>query len=168
VALNAPYEFAPCRDNAGILKTTVQVAWRFVGAHTHKFMKKILGQASHYLIGALIALALDFVIVATLVALGVPKFVARIIGLAFGITTTYLFSRRYIFVSSQSISFAQWARYALAQSVGSALNFTVSTALLYVGDGTTLHVAGAVIAGAGIGFCYNFFAARRQLDDARE
>jgi putative flippase GtrA len=126
-------------------------------------MKKILGQASHYLIGAVIALALDFVVVAALVALGVPKFVARIIGLTFGITTTYLFSRRYIFVSSQPISFLEWGRYALAQSVGSALNFAVSTALLYVGDGTMLHVAGAVIVGAGIGFCYNFFAARRQL-----
>jgi putative flippase GtrA len=140
-----------------------RVAWRFAGVRTNKYMKKILGQASHYLIGAVIALILDFVVVAALVVLGVPKFVARIIGLTFGITTTYLFSRRYIFVSSQPISFLEWGRYALAQSVGSALNFAVSTALLYAGDGTMLHVAGAVIVGAGIGFCYNFFAARRQL-----
>ncbi len=138
--------------------------WRFVGVHPYKYMKKILGQASHYLIGAVIALALDSVIVVALVAMGVPKVVARTIGLTIGITTTYLFSRRYIFVSSQPISFSEWGRYALAQSVGSALNFALSTALLYVGNGTALHVSGAVIAGAGIGFCYNFFAARRQLD----
>ncbi len=126
-------------------------------------MKKILGQASHYLIGAVIALALDSVIVVAMVAMGIPKVVARTIGLAIGITTTYLFIRRYIFVSSQQISFSDWGRYVLAQSVGSALNFAVSTVLLYVGNGTALHVAGAVIVGAGIGFCYNFFAARRQL-----
>jgi putative flippase GtrA len=127
-------------------------------------MRKTLSQASRYLVGALIALAIDFCVVAALVGIGVPRFVSRIVGLTLGITTTYLFSRRYIFTSTQPLSVAQWWRYALAQSIGSALNFAVSTLLLYLGDGTTLHVAGAVFTGAAIGFCYNFFAARRQLD----
>jgi putative flippase GtrA len=163
VALNPAYEFALSVIMLS-MTTTALIAQRTPHARTHPFMKKTLGQASRYLIGALIALAIDFCVVAALVSMGVPKYVARVVGLTLGITTTYLFSRRYIFASIQPLSVAQWWRYALAQSVGSALNFAVSTLLLYVGDGTTLHVAGAVITGAAIGFCYNFFAARRQLD----
>lgn len=127
-------------------------------------MKKTLGQASRYFVGAVIALAVDVAIVSALLAIGLPRVLARSVALLAGITTTYIFSRRYIFVSEKPISLVEWGRYVVAQSMGTALNFVASTSLLYIGNGSMLHVGGAIFTGAGLGFCYNFFAARRQLD----
>lgn len=126
-------------------------------------MRETIGQAGRYLIGAFIALAIDASIVSVGVTLGAPVIAARLIALLAGVTTTYFFNRRYTFTASAPASVADWSRYVAAQSVGTALNFAISTGLLYLSDRSLLHIWGSVVLGAAVGFCVNFFAARRQL-----
>ena len=126
-------------------------------------MRETIGQAGRYLIGAFIALAIDASIVSIAVKLGVPVIAARLIALLAGVTTTYFFNRRYTFTVSAPASSADWSRYVAAQSIGTALNFAISTGLLYWSDRSLWQIWGAVLLGACVGFCVNFFAARRQL-----
>jgi putative flippase GtrA len=126
-------------------------------------MRETIGQVGRYLIGAFIALAIDASIVSVGVKLGAPVIVARLIALLAGVTTTYFFNRRYTFVVSVPASLANWSRYVAAQSIGTALNFAISTGLLYLSDRSLWQIWGAVLLGAGVGFCVNFFSARRQL-----
>lgn len=126
-------------------------------------MRETIGQASRYLIGAFIALAVDASIVSLGVKLGAPVVVARVLALLAGVTTTYFFNRRYTFTVSEAASIANWSRYLAAQSIGTALNFAISTGLLYLSDRSLWQIWGSVLLGAAVGFCVNFFAARRQL-----
>ena len=126
-------------------------------------MRETMGQAGRYLIGAVIALAIDVALVTAGVKLALPVWAARLLGLLAGVTTTYLFNRRYTFAPQHAASFADWGRYLLRQSVGSALNFAVSSSLIYVSDRLVWQIWAAIIVGAALGFCVNFFAARRQL-----
>lgn len=126
-------------------------------------MRETIGQAGRYLIGAFIALAIDASIVSVGVKLGAPVIAARLIALLAGVTTTYFFNRRYTFTVSTPASLRDWSQYVAAQSIGTALNFAVSTGLLYVSNRSLWQIWGSVLLGAGVGFCVNFFAARRQL-----
>ena len=126
-------------------------------------MRETIGQAGRYLIGAFIALAIDATIVSVGLALGVPVIAARVVALLAGVTTTYFFNRRFTFTPSAEASFTDWGRYVAAQSIGTALNFAISTGLLYWFDQALWQIWGAVFAGAIAGFCVNFFSARRQL-----
>ena len=126
-------------------------------------MRETVGQAGRYLIGAFIALAIDASIVSVTVQLGAPVIVARLIALLAGVTTTYFFNRRFTFTVSGPASVSDWSRYVAAQSIGTALNFAISTGLLYFSDRALWQIWGAVLAGAIAGFCVNFFSARRQL-----
>ena len=126
-------------------------------------MRETISQAGRYLIGAFIALAIDASIVTAGVKLGVPVIAARVVALLAGVTTTYWFNRRYTFTPSTAASFADWGRYVGAQSIGTALNFAISTGLLYFSDRALWQIWGSVLAGAAAGFCVNFFSARRQL-----
>lgn len=120
-------------------------------------------QAGLYLIGALLALALDALTMILLVYLKTPLILARGVALTLGITTTYLFNRRYTFDTTHEASFKDWIQYVFAQSIGAAINFGVSTlAIIWLGR-SSLQVALGVCAGAALGFSYNFFAARHLL-----
>jgi putative flippase GtrA len=130
-------------------------------------MQSTAAQSLRYLIGAVIALGVDLLVVFTALYFGFPRLLARAVGMVAGITTTYFFNRRYTFRTTAPASVGGWSRYALAQSIGAAINYFVSSALLLAGDGTRWHIAGAVIAGAAAGFVYNFFAARRVLHEPR-
>lgn len=127
-------------------------------------MRETIGQAARYLIGAFIALAIDATIVSMGVQLGTPVIAARLVALLSGVTTTYFFNRRYTFKATVPPSVANWGRYVAAQSVGTALNFAISTGLLYWSDRNLWQIWGSVLAGASAGFCVNFFSARRQLN----
>lgn len=129
-------------------------------------VRETAGQAGRYLIGAFAALAVDATIVSVMVRTGAPVLIARLLAMLAGVTVTYAFNRRYTFAPSHPASFADWGRYVAAQSVGSAINFAVSTGLLWLSDKSVLQIWGAVIAGAGAGFCVNFFTARRLLHNA--
>ncbi len=126
-------------------------------------MKETANQAGRYLIGAVIALALDTAAMLILVTWGVPTLLARAIALLIGITTTYAFNRAFTFEINHSASFVDWFRYVVAQSVGSALNFLASTVAISFLGRSTWAVVVSVCIGAAIGFSYNFFAARRLL-----
>ena len=126
-------------------------------------MRETISQAGRYLIGAFIALAIDASIVSVGVKLGAPVVAARLVALLAGVTTTYFFNRRYTFTVSGPASVADWGRYVAAQSIGTALNFAISTGLLYWSERKLWQIWGAVLVGAGVGFCVNFFAARKQL-----
>ena len=126
-------------------------------------MRDTLRQAGRYLIGAFIALAIDVTLVTVGVKCDLPIWVARLLGLLAGITTTYFFNRRFTFVPQHSASLADWGQYLLRQSVGSALNFAVSSALIYGSDQLVWQIWGAIFVGAVVGFGVNFFSARRQL-----
>ena len=126
-------------------------------------MRETIGQAGRYLIGAFIALAIDASIVSVGVKLGAPVIAARLVALLAGVTTTYFFNRRYTFTVAGPASLADWSRYVAAQSIGTALNFAISTGLLYCSDRSLWQIWGSVLLGAGVGFCVNFFAARKQL-----
>ncbi len=126
-------------------------------------MRETIGQMSRYLIGAFMALAIDASIVSVGVKLGAPVVVARLIALLAGVTTTYFFNRRYTFTVSVPASVANWSRYVAAQSIGTGLNFAISTGLLYLSDRSLWQIWGSVVLGAAVGFCVNFFSARRQL-----
>jgi putative flippase GtrA len=127
-------------------------------------MSRIAKQASRYLVGAFIALALDFLVVWFLLRVGTHPLVARGVALLVGITTTYVFNRLVTFSPEQPASWRDWLKYVSAQSIGTAMNYAIGSSLLLMGNGSTLHVAGAIFCGAAVGFCYNFFAARRLLD----
>jgi putative flippase GtrA len=120
-------------------------------------------QISRYLIGALLALAFDYAIVVGALKVGLHPWLARALGLLVGITTTYFFNRRFTFAMGSVASVREWSRYVAMQAIGSALNFGVSTLGIYLGNRSEWQVAIAVIAGAAVGFSYNFFAARRLL-----
>ena len=120
-------------------------------------------QMRRYLVGALIALALDYLVVWFSMAVGVHPWIARILGLVVGISTTYAFNRRFTFAAQTEASFREWARYASTQLIGSVLNFSVSALGLYWGDDSAAQIALAIGAGAAAGFSYNFFAARLVL-----
>jgi putative flippase GtrA len=120
-----------------------------------------------YLVGAVIALVLDYVVVWSAMNSGAHPWLARSLGLLVGVTTTYVFNRRFTFETESRASLSEWFRYFATQLVGSALNFSISTLGLYLGDRSTLHIALAIVAGAAVGFSYNFFAARRVLSIKR-
>ena len=126
-------------------------------------MRETLRQAGRYLMGAFIALAIDTAIVTVAVKWGIPVLAARSAGLLAGITTTYLFNRRFTFVVQRPASFADWGQYALRQSVGTALNFAISSTLIYLSERLIWQIWGAILVGAAVGFGFNFFSARRQL-----
>lgn len=126
-------------------------------------LREAAGQAGRYLIGAFIALAVDGAIVSVMVPIGVPVLLARLVAMLAGITTTYAFNRCYTFAPGHPASIADWGRYVAAQSVGSAINFGVSSGLLWLSDKSMLQIWGSVAAGAAAGFCVNFFSARRLL-----
>ncbi len=120
-------------------------------------------QAGRYLIGAFVALAIDACIVSLTVTWGVPLLIARLLAMLAGVTTTYAFNRRFTFKPTQPASVLDWGRYVAAQSLGNALNFGVSSVLLFYSDRSVLQIWGAVLVGAAVGFCVNFFSARRLL-----
>ncbi len=120
-------------------------------------------QAGRYLIGAFIALAIDANVVTLTVAWGAPLLLARLLALLAGVTTTYASNRRFTFKPTQPASVLDWGRYVAAQLLGSALNFGVSSVLLFYSDRSVLQIWGAVLVGAAVGFCVNFFSARRLL-----
>lgn len=120
-------------------------------------------QAGRYLIGAFIALAVDVTLVTVSVSWAWPIMAARLLGLLAGITTTYFFNRRFTFAPQQAAGLADWVQYVLRQSLGSALNFVVSSALIYGSDRLVWQIWGAIFVGAVVGFFVNFFSARRQL-----
>ena len=120
-------------------------------------------QAGRYLIGAFIALAIDASIVTLTVTWGVPLLLARLLALLAGVTTTYAFNRRFTFAPTQPASLLDWGRYVAAQSVGTALNLGVSSVPLCDSYRTEFEMWGAVLVGAAVGFCVNFFSARRLL-----
>lgn len=126
-------------------------------------MKETVSQAGRYLIGAVIALVLDACVMLVLVSWGAPTLLARAVALLVGITTTYAFNRAFTFEITHPPSVSDWFRYVLAQSVGSALNFLASTLAISFLGRASWAVLISVCIGAGIGFCYNFFAARRLL-----
>lgn len=126
-------------------------------------MRETAHQAGRYLIGAVIALAIDASIVSIGIRLGMHFVPVRIFALLAGITTTYLFNRRFTFSPQHPASFRDWGRYVMAQAIGSLLNFAISTGLLFLSDRSLWQIWGAVLVGAGAGFCVNFFSARRQL-----
>jgi len=126
-------------------------------------LRETANQAGRYLIGAFIALAIDATIVSVGVKWGAPLLVARLLAILAGMTTTYAFNRRYTFSPTQPASLGDWGRYVAAQSVGTGLNFAVSSALLFYSDRSLWQIWGSVLVGAGVGFCVNFFSARRQL-----
>jgi putative flippase GtrA len=120
-------------------------------------------QLAWYFFGAVIALIADYCIVWGGMRVGLLPWVARVPGLLVGVTITYFMSRRFAFSASTTASVAEWLRYISQQAVGTLINLSVSLVGLHVGDRSTLQVALAMIAGAGVGFVYNFFAARRVL-----
>lgn len=141
--------------------------------------RETAGQAGRYLIGAFLALALDAATVSLVMIWQPPVVLSRIAGLLVGVTTTYFFNRRFTFDAVHPASLADWGRYVLAQSLGTAINFGVSTGLLLllervvtkgaVSAGATATVLpiwqvwGAILVGAAAGFRVNFFTARRLL-----
>jgi len=125
--------------------------------------RETAGQIGRYLIGAIVALVLDATLVSLLLSAGLPIFGARTLGLMAGMTTTYFFNRRYTFDVTHGASLHDWSRYLAAQSLGSALNFAVSSALLYLGSRVWWQVWAAIGVGAAVGFSVNFFIARRLL-----
>ncbi|MBL8309547.1 MAG: GtrA family protein [Burkholderiales bacterium] len=131
--------------------------------------RETAGQAGRYLIGAFLALALDATTVSLSMGWQAPVIVSRVAGLLVGVTTTYFFNRRFTFDARHPPSLRDWGQYVVAQSLGTAINFGVSTGLLFLlrgGAAVTLplwQVWGAVLAGAAAGFCVNFFTARRLL-----
>lgn len=126
-------------------------------------MRETIGQAGRYLIGAFIALAIDMALVTVGVKLSLPVVVARLLGLLAGVTTTYFFNRRFTFSPQHVASLADWGRYLLRQSLGTALNFAISSTLIYLSERLVWQIWGAILLGAAAGFCVNFFSARRQL-----
>jgi putative flippase GtrA len=126
-------------------------------------VRETLGQAGRYLIGAFVALAVDMSLVTAGMQMGLPVLPARSVGLLAGVTTTYFFNRRYTFSPQHPASWRDWGTYLLRQSVGTALNFFVSSALIYLSDRLLWQIWGSVLLGAAAGFCVNFFSARRQL-----
>ncbi len=126
-------------------------------------MRETIGQAGRYLIGAFIALAIDMALVTVGLKLALPVLVARLIGLLAGVTITYFFNRRFTFSPQHAAGLADWGQYLLRQSVGTALNFAISSSLIYLSDRLVWQIWGAIFVGAGVGFCVNFFSARRQL-----
>ena len=126
-------------------------------------VRETLGQAGRYLIGGFIALAVDIGVVTLGMQVRLPILVARVVGLLAGVTTTYFFNRRYTFSPQHKASFQDWGQYLLQQLMGTALNFAVSSGLIYLSDRVWWQIWGAILAGAAAGFCVNFFSARRQL-----
>lgn len=126
-------------------------------------MRETAAQAGRYLIGAFLALGIDLALVTLGVAIGLPMLVARLVALLAGVTTTYFFNRRYTFSPQHPATLRDWGQYLVRQSVGTALNFAVSTGLIYLSDRMLWQIWGSVLIGAAAGFCVNFFSARRQL-----
>jgi putative flippase GtrA len=120
-------------------------------------------QLAWYFVGAVIALVVDYCVVWIGMRVGFSPWVARVPGLLVGVTITYFVSRRFAFSTTTAASVAEWLRYVSQQAVGTLINLCVSLLGLHLGDRSTLHIGLAMITGAGAGFAYNFFAARRVL-----
>jgi putative flippase GtrA len=126
-------------------------------------VKSLAGEMLRYIVGALVALAVDVALVSLMLYAGSGVFVSRVIGLTAGVTITYFFNRRYTFATQLRPSLREWATYAATQSIGTAINFGVSLLVLSYVPKTPGFAALAISGGAIAGFSYNFFAARRVL-----
>jgi putative flippase GtrA len=120
-------------------------------------------QLSWYFFGAVIALIVDYCVVWSGMRAGLQPWLARVPGLLVGVTITYFVSRRFAFSVTTTASLTEWLRYVSQQAIGTLINLGVSLAGIHLGDRSTIHVALAMLAGAGVGFVYNFFSARRTL-----
>jgi len=120
-------------------------------------------QAVRYFAGACLALVLDVTVVTVAIAFGLHVVPARALGLAVGLTTTYLCSVWFVFRPRPPLSLGGFTRYVAGQSAGTAVNYGVSTVLLALAAGDRLLGILAVGVGAGVGFVLNFLAARRTL-----
>lgn len=124
-------------------------------------------QVLRYFAGACLALVLDTFVVTLAIEVGLPIVLARALGLATGLATTYLFSLAFVFSPRRAPSLREFGRYVLVQSVGTGVNYALSTLLLFWAAGDRLLGVLAILLGAVAGFILNFFFARRTLHQPR-
>jgi putative flippase GtrA len=124
-------------------------------------------QVGRYFAGACLALVLDMAVVTVAIESGLHVVLSRALGLAVGLTTTYLFSLAFVFSPRRPPSLAEFGRYVLVQSVGTSVNYVVGTLLLAWAAGDRWLGLFAIAIGAGLGFVLNFVFARRTLHRPR-
>ncbi|MCS6996820.1 MAG: GtrA family protein [Casimicrobiaceae bacterium] len=124
---------------------------------------KLPAQALRYFLAACLALVLDVATVLLSLELGAHAVLARALGLFVGLCTTYACSLLFVFPLSQAPSVLGFLRYSGVQSLGTALNYGLSTLLLAWAAQDRFFVMLAVTAGAAAGFLVNFYFARRLL-----
>ncbi len=125
--------------------------------------REIPAQVLRYLAGACLALLLDMAVVTCAIDIGLNIVLARALGLAVGLTTTYLFSLAFVFSPRRAPSLREFGRYVLVQSLGTSVNYALSTLLLFWAAGDRALSALSIVVGAGAGFILNFLFARRTL-----
>lgn len=125
--------------------------------------REIPAQVLRYFAGACLALLLDMAVVTCAIETGLNIVFARALGLAVGLTTTYLFSLAFVFSPRRAPSLREFGRYVLVQSVGTSVNYALSTLLLFWAAGDRVLGALSIVVGAGAGFILNFLFARRTL-----
>lgn len=120
-------------------------------------------QFALFCVAGALAFVVDAGIVQVLVGLlDADPYLARVFSFACGVTTTWLFNRRYTFTPRAGVSLArEWRNYAMTQLGGLLVNFAIYSALLMTVPLVWRWPALGVAAGACVGLVVNFAAARR-------
>ena len=119
-------------------------------------------QFALFCIAGVIGFLVDAGVVQAMVTLGgFDPYLSRVVSFLCAMTATWLFNRRYTFVSSREESVAkEWLRYFVAMLGGFAVNYGVYAALVYAFPVVRVWPVLGVAAGSVAGLIVNYVSSR--------
>ncbi|WP_420846820.1 GtrA family protein [Microvirga tunisiensis] len=104
----------------------------------------------------------DAATLSVLLATGVNVYISRIFSFLCAVTFTWLYNRRYTFLSAAACrpSVGEWGRFTLVSSSGGAVNMVLYVILVSWGDPFAQFPILALAIGSAAGLCLNFLGSR--------
>jgi putative flippase GtrA len=119
-------------------------------------------QFALFCVAGAIGFLVDAGVVQAMVSLlALDPYLSRVVSFLCAMTATWLFNRRYTFVSTREESIAkEWLRYLVAMLGGFAVNYAVYAALVYAFDLVRVWPVLGVAAGSVAGLAVNYLSSR--------
>ena len=117
------------------------------------------GEIARFAGVGLAGFALDYAVLAGMLAVGASPYAGRVPALAASIVLTWVLNRRLTFRTPTPPSWREFGAYALQSLAGAVLNYAVYSAALWAGA----PVLAALVLGTGVAAAFNFVKYRALL-----